>query len=231
VEAQEFRAGKPTHTLPSSVLPYGMERSEDSRLLYSQQSNRSNKLLADHSLTKSWAKASTSVQVDILRGGQKIWGREVSLKIERRWYRRMLSFAFHWWHTWATERGSVRHRLRRMKLRLQRLKLDSLLNYWLQQVEGARTLYVARVTRRQELRQAAILMHRTRIRSLIKSVIVAWHAATKRATDLRGRKSATYAAAEAEVEAVAAHAELEVVEEKLHVLREQLWRQEEHINC
>lgn len=74
----------------------------------------------------------------------------------------------------------------------------------------------------------AVIMHRTRVRSHIISVFVAWHAAAMRAVDLRGRKSAVHAAAEAEIEAVAAHAELEVVEDHLRILQEQFCRREGH---
>lgn len=206
----------------------GIGKPGDSRLSWSQKCNRSNEPVAVENLTGVRGGAPTTVREEILHGGQKRLRKNVQMESKRNWNRRLLPFAFHWWHTWARERGVVCHRLQLTPLCLQCLNLACVLRLWLQQVKVARYSYIARVTRRQELRHVAVIMHRTRVRSHIISVFVAWHAAAMRAVDLRGRKSAVHAAAEAEIEAVAAHAELEVVEDHLRILQEQFCRREGH---
>ena len=51
-----------------------------------------------------------------------------------------------------------------------------------------------------DLRRAAVIMQRTRVRASVRSVLVAWRAVAIQLLEIRGRKSATSAAAEAEVE-------------------------------
>jgi hypothetical protein len=103
----------------------------------------------------------------------------------------------------------------RVALRWSGKTLVACFKAWSRTTFEARRLDTNKMARGGELHRAAAIMHRTRARATTRSVLAAWRSAAVRLLETRGRKSATYAAAEAEVEAIAATADLQVAKREL----------------
>lgn len=151
----------------------------------------------------------------VLLAKQLQWREKALIMFKRKWDERVLSSVLHKWLPWANARGEFRRRLQRFFRYSRHHKLSDTWRSWVAIIKSMRWTGIKSNLREDELERTAILMMNTRVRHSIRSVLIEWRAVAVCQLERRGRSTAMKVAAEAEVEAIAATAELRVLAEQL----------------
>ena len=168
-----------------------------------------------HILTGSQTLAGPARRESVLLAKQLHWREKALITFKKKWDGRVLSSVLHKWLPWANARGEFRRRLQRFFRYSRHHKLSDAWRSWVAITKSVRWTGIKSNLRGDELERTAILMMNTRIRHSIRSILIGWRAVAVCQLERRGRSTAMKVAAEAEVEAIAATAELRVLAEQL----------------